>query len=279
MNKKFAVLGSPIAHSKSPNIHSAAYRVLGEDWMYERHEVAKGSLMKFIESSGAGYFGFSVTMPLKENAYSFAEEVDQISKLTKASNTLALIDGKWFGFNTDVFGIVQAIRTKTTAAIETSLIIGSGATAKSAMVAVAQISPGSRVYVFARNKKSAKLLVEFGRGLGLSVRRSFVVNGRLSSSDVVISTLPGGALDTLAQRLLVRSNFKPKGLLLDVAYDPWPSQIAELWTARGSNVTSGKEMLVWQALAQIRIFKHRSAAEPLLNEIAVLEAMRIAVDE
>jgi shikimate dehydrogenase len=67
--------------------------------------------------------------------------------------------------------------------------------------------------------------------------------------------------------------------LLDVAYDPWPSQIAQLWATRGATVTSGKDMLVWQAIAQIRIFKNRNAAEPLLNEIAVLEAMRIAVDE
>ena len=279
MNKKFAVLGSPIAHSKSPNIHSAAYRVLGEEWSYDRHEVAKGSLMKFIESTGAEYSGFSVTMPLKEDAFTFAEELDEVSTLAKASNTLALFDGKWFGFNTDVFGIVQAIRAKTTAAISSSLIIGSGATAKSAMVAVAQISPRSRVYVFARNKKAAKLLVEFGKSLGLSVRRSFLLNGKLSSSDLIISTLPGRGLDSLAQKLIVRSSFIPKGLLLDVAYDPWPSQIAELWAARGATVTSGKEMLVWQAIAQIRIFKHRNPAEPLQNEIAVLEAMRIAVDE
>jgi shikimate dehydrogenase len=235
--------------------------------------------MKFIESKGVDYSGFSVTMPLKENAYSFADQLDEVSNLTRASNTLALFDGKWFGFNTDVFGIVQAIRAKTTAAIESSLIIGSGATAKSAMVAVAQISPAARVYVSARNKKSAKLLVEFGKSLGLSVRRAFLVNGRLSSSDLVISTLPGGALDTLAQKLIVRSSFKPKGLLLDVAYDPWPSQIAELWTARGASVTSGKDMLVWQAIAQIRIFRNRNVAESLPNEIAVLEAMRIAVDE
>ncbi|MEN9955714.1 MAG: hypothetical protein RLY34_521 [Actinomycetota bacterium] len=279
MNKKFAVLGSPIAHSKSPSIHSAAYRVLGEDWAYHRHEVAKGSLMKFIESTGADYSGFSVTMPLKENACTFADEVDEVSNLTRASNTLAFFDGKWFGFNTDVFGIVHAIRAKTSAAIETSLIIGSGATAKSAMVAVAQISPSSRVFVYARNKKSAKLLVEFGKGLGLRVKRSFLLNGRLSSSDLIISTLPGGALDTIAQRLTVRSSFQPKGLLLDVAYDPWPSQVAQLWATRGATVTSGKDMLVWQAIAQIRIFKNRNAAEPLLNEIAVLEAMRIAVDE
>lgn len=279
MNKKFAVLGSPIAHSRSPLIHNAAYRVLGEDWTYEKHDVARGSLMKFIQTLGSAFTGFSVTMPLKENAFAFASELDEISKLTKASNTLVLTDGKWFGFNTDVFGITQAIRGKFSGEIESSLIIGSGATAKSALVAISQLAPGSKVVVFARNKSAAKSVVEFGKSLGLSVRRTLFLTAHLASFDLVVSTLPGGALDDLAQKLTLRTSYRPRGLLLDVAYDPWPSKIAELWTLRGGQVTSGKEMLIWQAIAQIRIFRHLNPLEPLLNEVAVLEAMRIAVDE
>jgi shikimate dehydrogenase len=68
----------------------------------------------------------------------------------------------------------------------------------------------------------------------------------------------------------------PKGALLDVAYNPWPSEIAKLWLQHGSTVISGKEMLIWQALAQIRIFKNGDVALPLQNESRVLEAMRSA---
>jgi shikimate dehydrogenase len=137
MSKKFAVLGSPIEHSKSPAIHLAAYRVLGLDWEYGRAEVQKGLLRTFLAGLGVVWNGFSVTMPLKEEATRFAEELDDYARLTGATNTLYLDQfGKWHGFNTDVFGIVQAVTETGIGLVKHALIIGSGATATSAIVAV-----------------------------------------------------------------------------------------------------------------------------------------------
>lgn len=279
MNNRYAVLGSPIAHSKSPEIHQAAYRVLGEDWTYDRHEVVKGGLKRFIETTGQEYSGFSVTMPLKENAFAFADQTDELSKLTRATNTLANFDGTWHGFNTDVYGIIQAVQGKLTKELNRVLIIGSGATATSALVAISKIAPNAEVKVFARNAKSRNEVLSFASSLGLHAKRASMLIGSMSKADLVISTLPGGALDTVSAKLETRTSFKPHALLLDVAYSPWPSAIASVWTSRGAPVTSGKEMLLWQALAQIRIFKNRNPLEPLLNEIAVVEAMRIALGE
>ena len=279
MSKLFAVLGSPISHSKSPAIHGAAYRVLNEEWSYGRFEVVRGGLKRFIENEGSTYSGFSVTMPLKGNAFSFADETDDLSKLTKATNTLVLSNGKWLGFNTDIFGITQSVGSKLSSPMKSALIIGSGATATSSLVAIAQLSPTATVKIFARNKQAAKDLVAFGKSLNLEVRRTRFLISALAKADLVISTLPGGALDDVAKKLTTRTSFKPKGLLLDVAYSPWPSALATVWSGRGCPVASGKDMLIWQALAQIRIFKNGNPSEPLLNEVAVLEAMRIAADE
>lgn len=279
MNKAFAVLGSPIEHSKSPQIHSAAYRVLSEDWSYGRIEIQKGALKRFIENEGAGYSGFSVTMPLKENAKSFADELDDLSLETGATNTLVKRGDKWLGFNTDVFGIMQTVRAKTSSQIKKSVVFGSGATATSAMAAIARLSPNSEVLVIARNKLAAKSIVEMAKNLGLQARQTRFIKSSLAKADLVISTLPAKALDDLAEKLTVRTSFRPKGLLLDVSYVPWPSKIATLWASRGAQVTSGKEMLIWQAIAQIRIFKNGNKDEALLNEVAVIEAMRIAIDE
>lgn len=278
MNKSFAVLGLPISHSKSPLIHQAAYRVLGESWTYGRFEVAKGGLKRFIESDGADHTGFSVTMPLKENAFQFASETDELSKATRASNTLVNIDGTWHGFNTDIFGITQAVAAKQTKPIHRSLLIGSGATATSALVAISKIAPASEVRIFARNKETRAQLISFGLGLGLSVSKSRFIRNSILTADLTISTLPGGALDEVSKKLS-RRKFAPRGLLLDVAYQPWPSKIAELWSAANQPVVSGLEMLIWQAVAQIRIFKFGTPETPLPNEIAVVEAMRIAVAE
>ena len=279
MNKRFAVLGSPIAHSKSPAIHLAAYRVLGFDWEYGRAEVQKGLMRTFIAGLDGVWNGFSVTMPLKEEASRFAEELDEYAKLTGATNTLYLDEfGKWHGFNTDVFGIVQAVTEARIGLVKRALIIGSGATATSAMVAISVLNPNAHVEVLARNKVSRKALITLGKKLGLKTTRAGGLAAASRVSNLTISTLPSGALDKQAARLSRAWTWKPKGALLDVSYNPWPSKLAEAWSAKGKRTISGLEMLIWQAVAQIRIFSTGSAEKELPNEIAVVSAMHIAVE-
>jgi shikimate dehydrogenase len=279
MNKRFAVLGSPIAHSKSPAIHLAAYRVLGLDWEYGRAEVQKGLMRTFIAGLDGVWNGFSVTMPLKEEASRFAEELDEYAKLTGATNTLYLDEfGKWHGFNTDVFGIVQAVTEARIGLVKHALIIGSGATATSAMVAISVLNPNAHVEVLARNKVSRKSLIALGKQLGLKATRAGGLRAASRVSNLTISTLPSGALDKQAARLIRAWSWKPKGALLDVSYNPWPSKLAEAWSAKGKRTISGLEMLIWQAVAQIRIFNTGSADKELPNEVAVVSAMHIAVE-
>lgn len=279
MNKRFAVLGSPIAHSKSPAIHLAAYRVLGLDWEYGRAEVQRGLMRTFIAGLDGVWNGFSVTMPLKEEASRFAEELDEYAKLTGATNTLYLDEfGKWHGFNTDVFGIVQAVTEARIGQVKHALIIGSGATATSAMVAISVLNPTAHVEVLARNKVSRKALIALGKRLGLKTSRAGGLRAASRVSNLTISTLPSGALDKQAAALIRAWTWKPKGALLDVSYNPWPSKLAEAWSAKGKRTISGLEMLIWQAVAQIRIFNTGSADKELPNEVAVVSAMHIAVE-
>lgn len=279
MNKRFAVLGSPIEHSKSPAIHLAAYRVLGLDWEYGRAEVQKGLLRTFHAGLGEVWNGFSVTMPLKEEASRFADELDEFASLTGSTNTLYLDEfGKWHGFNTDVFGIVQAVTEARIGLVRHALIIGSGATATSAMVAISVLNPSAQVEVLARNPESRKTLIALGKKLGLKVRRAGGLRAASRVSNLTISTLPAGSLDKHAARLSKSILWKPKGALLDVSYNPWPSALAQAWVAKDKRTISGLEMLIWQAVAQIRIFTTGSADRELPNEVAVVSAMHIAVE-
>jgi shikimate dehydrogenase len=278
MNKFFAVLGSPIEHSKSPLIHSAAYRVLAEDWQYGRAEVKKGQLRRFIETSDVDYQGFSVTMPLKEDAFRFATARDEVAELTNSVNTLVRDEqGNWRGFNTDVFGLIKSVQDAAPGDLTTVLIIGSGATAYSAMAAVKTLAPHARVLVFARNRSAKKDLISFGKTIGLTVASTMFLGLAAAKAQLTISTVPANSLDAYFSKLLPRTSFKPGGMLLDVAYDPWPSVPAQLWQARGLTVINGLDMLIWQAVAQIRIFKFGNPALTLPNEVAVIEAMRNSV--
>ncbi len=288
--KNYAVLGSPISHSKSPLIHNAAYRVLGLDWNYARHEVAKGAVRSFIDALDDSYLGFSLTMPLKEEAVRFADQLDPFAKLTGAVNTLAKTQvaggaTTWTGYNTDVFGIIQAVSQSPAFAgksvaseIRNALVIGSGATATSAVAAISRLAPDATVWLWARNSKTRAQLQVFAQQLGLKTKICRNLQRRCVRADLVISTLPANALDEVGQKLYDSKRFKPRGVLLDVAYQPWPSQIARAWIQNDQNVISGLEMLIWQAVAQLRIFVNQSPYELLANEVAVVEAMRHDVE-
>lgn len=278
MHRKLSVLGSPIDHSRSPLIHSAAYRVLGLDWDYQKNEVRKGGLRPFVDALDASWLGLSLTMPLKEEAAKFASTLDKAALATKAVNTLVRTEAGWAGYNTDVFGIVQAIHLANLGQLERVLVVGSGATATSAVAAISQIAPNAKVLVTARNKGTRNELIEFAKGLGLHARSVRSLRRVVNKVDLTIATLPGGALEVTAAELANWKGFKPKGAILDVAYQPWPSAIASAWQAKERPIISGLEMLLWQAVAQIRIFTNNDPAVALPNEMAVVEAMRHALN-
>ena len=288
-SQNFAVLGSPISHSKSPAIHQAAYRVLGLDWQYGRKEVAKGALKSFVDQLDESWMGLSLTMPLKEDAVRVASNLDHYAKLTGAVNTLARNKNGsgvpiWSGYNTDVFGIIQAISESNHFSptpgqeLKTALVIGSGSTATSAVTALKTLAPEAVVWIHARNRVTRSALQAFADQLGLKTKVCRSLKKQIKSVDLVISTLPARSLDATASALLSSKHFIPRGVLLDVAYEPWPSEFAKIWLHNGKPAISGLEMLIWQAVIQLRIFVNGATDSPLLNEAAVVAAMRHAAE-
>lgn len=254
------MLGSPISHSKSPLIHTAAFAASNTDADYVAIDVA-GDLSQFISSQSGRFEGFSITMPLKEEALNFAERADSLAIATGAANTLVRTEGGWDAYNTDVFGIQQAVSSTR---FKTVSIIGTGATARSAIVAMDQL--GKQVAIWGRSPDSVRRLsAEFE----VAVHAQF---HRACEADLVISTLPPKALDEYLSTLKT----KPTGALLDVAYDPWPSEAAALWG--NERTISGIEMLIWQALGQQRLFAGNDLDEPLSNEKELLGAVRSALN-
>lgn len=249
---KYAVLGSPIAHSKSPDIHRAAFAVQRFHHEYNRFEVAAG-LPSFIESLADDYLGFSLTMPLKEQALEFADWVSDTAHRAQGVNTLVRIQDSWHGFNTDVPGLTAAIQPHLTGSVS---ILGSGATARSAILSCTDSKP----ILWARNREKQ---IALGQAFDIET----VDLDAALAADLVISTLTKGALDQLVRG---RSGL---GVLFDVTYDPWPNEASKSFT----KAISGLELLVQQALIQQRIFRFGSPETELPDEASVLLAMREAV--
>ena len=275
-DKQLAVVGSPISHSKSPAIHAAAYRVLKLDWSYSAIELGKGQLLNWLDGLDESWHGVSVTAPLKEEAAAFA--ATDLVKVLGAANTLLRVSGGWTAYNTDVFGIIQALRTAAKGEVRKVAIIGSGATAKSALAAVAELYPDAELTLAARNRDALPKLANFAlHAFKFETKTTANISKALSGNDLVISTLPAGALDDYVRKLRKSWVLKPRGLLFDVAYEPWPSEAAKLWSDAGLQVVAGIEMLLWQAIAQIRLFTTGSTDTELFNEAAIMHAMRDSV--
>ncbi|MFC0678027.1 shikimate dehydrogenase family protein [Lysobacter korlensis] len=266
--RRLAVLGSPIAHSKSPALHAAAYRVLGLDWEYAAVEVTTTTLPGFLGGLDSSWRGLSLTMPLKRDVVPLLTTTDELVELTGAANTVRIEPGVLAGFNTDVYGIEESFRRAGVAALHSVAILGGGATAASALVAASQMGATAATIALRDPAKGGALRTLADRlGVHLQVQ---AIGSPLPPCDAVVSTLPNGA----EARPMVPEHVRRSAVLLDVAYEPWPTPLAASWTGP---VIPGIEMLVHQAVAQVRVFLQGSPDRSLPGDDRVLTAMRSAV--
>jgi shikimate dehydrogenase len=243
-----AVLGSPIEHSLSPALHNAAYRHLGlDDWEYGRFEVTESGLAAFLDSLDERWRGLSLTMPLKYAALACVDELSELALRTEAVNTILLENGRRIGDNADVFGIVEAVRERGVDRVSTASVLGGGATARSALVALRDLADTATVYI--RTPARIPHLESTAGTLGLPVSIApWTERKRALEAPLVVSTTPTGATDDFAQAVPARP-----GVLLDVVYAPWPTALADAWARAGGPIAGGRDMLVHQAVRQVEL--------------------------
>lgn len=248
--RRAAVLGHPVAHSLSPVLHRAAYAALGLDWEYGLHDVDEDQLPAFVAGLDATWAGLSLTMPLKEAVVPLLDDIDLVALATGAVNTVVLDDDGRHGWNTDVQGIVAAL-DENGAASGSGAVIGAGATARSAVAALARRGTAEVLLVARRPEAAASV-----RATALEVGVALEVLGWDSlldalEADVVVATVPRGVLDPVSAE--VAASAGSRGALLDVVYDPWPTPLAAAWAGAGGTVASGLDMLLHQAVRQVEL--------------------------
>lgn len=261
-----AVLGSPIAHSLSPVLHRAGYAALGmTDRRYDRFDVDEAGLPGFIERIDPGeWAGLSLTMPLKRAIIPLVDEVSDTALAVDAVNTVVFRpDGHRSGDNTDIPGLVNALRERGIERVETASVLGAGATASSALAALAQVCDGE-VTVYVRSPERAAEMRTLGERLGLRLRtESWDLGAEALAAPLTISTTPVGATDGFAASMPAEP-----GALFDVLYHPWPTKLVTACAERGAVVLGGLDLLLHQAVIQFEAFTGVAAAP--------LAAMRVA---
>lgn len=271
MTLRAAVLGHPISHSKSPALHRAAYAYLGLDISYSAIDVTESALPDFMRQvrdearADGSWRGLSVTMPLKSAMVAEVDEVRGVGRALGVVNTVAFEPDagsadqtQLVAYNTDVAGIVNALRHAGAAPAPTAVILGGGGTAAAAIAALKELgAPSADVFVRDPSRAGEARAASAALGVPVQVLPLAGAAAAVAAADVVISTLPPRAADGLSAELADALAAKPTGapgVLLDVAYDPWPSRIAAVWQEAGGTVVPGLEMLIYQAVEQVRHF-------------------------
>lgn len=276
-----AVIGSPIEHSLSPVIHRAAWAQLGVDgWEYRRLEQDADSLPRFIGGLGGDCAGLSVTMPCKQAVMPLLDVIDPLASAVGAVNTVVPSSGVLAGFNTDVTGIASAIRracSQADRALPTSaVVLGARATASSALAALGELGIVTST-VAARRFGGPGSVVAASSRLGVSIDQVLwsdrdAVLRAISGADLVISTLPAGVADPLAEHMTVREG----QILLDVVYSPRETALRSAFKRNGGIVAEGTDMLIFQAAAQVQLMTGRAPKTDVMRGALEAELARRA---
>lgn len=252
--RRAAVIGSPVAHSRSPDLHRAAYRALGLDgWTYDRIEAAADEVPALLSDLDDTFVGLSVTMPDKLAALDAADARTERAVLVGSANTLVRTDSGWRADCTDIDGMLGAlaeagVRDGAGAAV----VLGAGGTALPTMAALADVGV-TEVTVVARDVSRAAGVLDLADRLGLSASvlgfaPSAQLRDRCAASAVTVSTVPAPAAADLADSVAAAPR------VVDVIYAPWPTPLEDAVTAAGGRIVGGLVMLLHQAFSQVEQF-------------------------
>jgi shikimate dehydrogenase len=262
-----AVIGAPVAHSLSPVLHNAAFAALGlSDWTYTRIECAADGVPALVAGLDSSWVGLSVTMPDKRAALAVASSATSRAVQVGAANTLVPVSGGWRADNTDVDGVLGALRASCGFTSGTrAVLLGAGGTATAALVALASVGVRDVSLVVrsvSRAAEAESCASRLGLALDIVTWDTADFAALAASSDVLVSTVPPAATEPIATALAEAP------CVLDVIYHPWPTPLAYAVEKQGRTLATGLDMLLHQAFGQ---------AEQFTNHPAPREAMRAAL--
>ncbi len=240
----YALLGDPVGQSVGHVFHNKIFREKKIDAVYVKCQVQKGHLKEFFSHMNALPFrGFSVTMPLKEEAFLLATKRSPDAEAIKAVNTLVYNKGKLYGDNTDAPGALDAIEAVEGVRGKTLVVLGAGGAARA--IAHEAIKRGARVYILNRTREKGEALA---RELGCSA----AAIKDLSSYDILVNATPLGMKGEA--HFFPAQNLHPSAVILETVYHPTITPLLAAAQEKGCRCIFGYEMFARQAHLQQKIW-------------------------
>ncbi len=259
--KVYGVAGDPIRSSLSPLMMNTAFRRETVNAVYLALQT-KNVEDLFKLAREIPIQGLSVTMPLKESVIPYLERTDPLSRKIGAVNTISrLPDGKFYGFNTDVAGIVGPLERRLSLRTAKVLVLGAGGAARAAVFGCRD--KGAEVWILNRTPETAQKLAR--QAGAKSIRRDALAK---QSFDVIINATPAGMSGNKTATILAPEELNAR-LVFDLVYNPIETPLLRMARQKGLAVISGVEMFVQQGARQFEIWTGKPAPEEEMLRVVV----------
>ncbi len=255
MSKTFAVIGDPIDHSLSPNIHSAAFRELNLENSYIAYRIPKGELSEGIESlKKIKIAGFNVTIPHKVEMMKYLDKMDESCSVIGAVNTVTNTEGILKGYNTDMDGFLDPFKKKEIKIQDTKiLLLGAGGAARAIVAGVAKVK-AKHITIANRTLQNANNLTQFANKIGLDANAITIENvgDDLKDYDIIVNATSIGLKNEPSPISL--ESIKPETIVYDIVYMPMNTDFLKKAKGKGAKIIYGYEMLLGQAVRAFEIW-------------------------
>jgi shikimate dehydrogenase len=254
----------PACHTLSPVIHRAAYRALGLDAEFEAHDVPPAELAPRVRALFAGgVTQLCVSLPHKEAVLELADRVSADARRIGAANTLTARDGDIVADNTDWIGVTSTLEPLGDWRGRRATVLGAGGAARAVVYALRELDMS--VAVVNRTRSRAERVVE---DLGGAV-------GTLDDPyDLLVNATSVGMAPDVAATPVDAAQLRRGTTVFDTVYRPLETRLLREARAAGCRAQDGLDMLVHQAVEQIRVWSGRRADPALLRRVALEELAR-----
>ena len=262
-SKVLGVIGDPIAHSFSPDMHNAAIQALGAEYVYVAFHVHPQDVGHALAGMRAfGVRGLNVTIPHKRAVMEHLDRISEEALAVGAVNTISLEDGDLVGYNTDVYGLSTALERVAGLNLfpKSCVVLGSGGAARAAVYALGMREEVETLKIFNRTlEKAESLAVDMEKITGTHMT-AHVLDGEthpasFSDAGLVVNTTSLGMYPKVDETPLMDvQSLPPELVLYDTVFNPLQTRLMTQFQEAGADVLGGLDMLVFQGARSFQIW-------------------------
>ena len=263
----FAVIGDPIGHSISPILHKTVYETDGINATYTSFHVTADMLSEFTLLARKKLCGFNVTIPHKSAIIPYLDEIDETARIMNSVNTVKVVDGRLYGYNTDIFGVIATLeKNKVDLSGKSVCVLGSGGAAKSVVYAL--LNQGAEITVARRKNSTTPCFADDMPAVKVTTLDN------LPDADIIINTTPVGMSsacdDSPIDALPEKCSF-----VFDVIYTPLETPLLRMATEKGIDCENGLHMLLIQGIHADEIWLDKKISSTAIKSASYILASHV----